>query len=262
MRYGTVLLSIFVLSVLVACTSKPLPRSQQEPQPNATGNSVQGNQGANQKSALDEAGPQGSGKKGDFDEIAKRAELEETKRLQKATEVKLPAGTMFYVHLLDEVGSKVSKPGDDFNGTLAAAVTVGNQVVIPAGASVTGRVLQAKPAGRFKGGAILSLELRSVVVNGKKHLMHTEMVTTESKGKGKRTAGMVAGGAAGGAAIGAAAGGGKGAAIGASVGTATGLAGAALTGKHDITLPVEALVAFRLSDVLEVKQNDAEALQP
>ncbi len=167
--------------------------------------------------------------------------------------VVVPAGTVFNVYLGNEVGTKVSKSGDTFSGTLQSPVAIGTRVAIPAGADVSGRVTEAKPAGKFKGGAVLSLELKSVVVNGQKVLLHTEMITQQSTGKGKRTTGMIAGGTGGGAIIGGIAGGGKGAAIGAAVGAAAGTAGAAFTGKRDIVLPVETVVSFRLSEDIELK---------
>jgi hypothetical protein len=114
-------------------------------------------------------------------------------------------------------------------------------------------VKDAKPAGRFKGGAGLSLGLTSIEINGKDRAIETSDATMSSKGKGKRTAVMVGGGAAGGAGIGALAGGGKGAGIGALVGAAAGVAGAGLTGNRDITLPAETALSFKLLQPLEVK---------
>src|SRR6266850_1375025 len=72
---------------------------------------------------------------------------------------------------------------------------------------------EAKAAGRFKGGAVLSLTLTNVTVDGKDYEIQTSAPTMASKGKGKRTAAMVGGGAGGGALIGGLAGGGKGAVI-------------------------------------------------
>jgi hypothetical protein len=165
----------------------------------------------------------------------------------------LAEGTVFNIYLAQEISSKKSKAGDLFSGTLASPIAQGQHVVIPEGAEVTGRVTNAKAAGKFKGGASLGLELRAVLVHGDTYMLRTTMVTTSSQGKGKRTAGMVAGGAGGGAVIGGIAGGGKGAAIGAAVGTAAGVAGAGLTGDRDITVPVETIISFKLTDPVELK---------
>jgi hypothetical protein len=74
------------------------------------------------------------------------------------------------------------------------------------------------------------------------------------KGKGKRTTGFAAGGGALGAIIGGLAGGGKGAAIGALAGAGAGTAGSAVTGNHEILLPEETLVTFRLEHSVHVTE--------
>lgn len=104
---------------------------------------------------------------------------------------------------------------------------------------------EAHPAGRFKGGATLGLDLNSLVVNGRRYPIRTSMFTGESKGKGKRSTEMIGGGTAGGALIGGLAGGGKGALIGGLIGAGAGTAGAA-TGNRDITLRSETPLSFQL----------------
>jgi hypothetical protein len=156
--------------------------------------------------------------------------------------------------VLDEpVGSKTSTPGQQFNASVREAVEVDGKVAIPKGARATGVVKDAKPAGRFKGGASLELTLASIEVNGTSYDVHTTAPTQSSTGKGKRTATMVGGGAGGGALIGGLAGGGKGALIGGLIGAAAGTGGAGLTGNRDITLPAETPISFKLVDPLEIK---------
>src|SRR4029077_3891407 len=126
--------------------------------------------------------------------------------VKKAIEPKplvIPADTVIAVVLDQTVSSKTSKSGDRFTATVESPVEVEGKVAIPKGARAEGVVSEAKAAGRFKGGAVLSLTLRSVTVHGKDYEIETSSATTSSKGKGKRTAVMVGGGAAGGAAIGA-----------------------------------------------------------
>jgi hypothetical protein len=165
----------------------------------------------------------------------------------------VPAGTEITVVLDQTLGSKTSTSGQTFTATVAAPVEVDGKVAIPKGARASGIVRDAKPAGRFKGGAGLSLALTSIEIGGKDHATETSDATMSSKGKGKRTAVMVGGGAAGGAGIGALAGGGKGAGIGALIGAAAGVAGAGLTGNRDITLPAETALSFKLVQPLEIK---------
>jgi hypothetical protein len=166
----------------------------------------------------------------------------------------IPADTPISVVLDESVGSKISTPGQEFAATVEAPVEVDGRVAIPRDARVTGVVRDAKPAGRFKGAAILDLELTSVRVGHKDYEIQTTPHDVTTTGKGKRTAAMIGGGAGGGAAIGALAGGGKGAAIGALIGAAAGTGGAGLTGNRDITLPAETRLTFKLRRPLEVRE--------
>ena len=164
----------------------------------------------------------------------------------------VPAGTTLTVRLGESLGSKISSTGQSFSATLASPVTVDGNTVIPAGALARGTVVDAKPLGRFKGGAILELRLNSITVNGSEQRIKTSAVTRTLKGKGKRTAVLAGGGTALGAIIGGLAGGGKGAAIGAAAGAGAGTGGAAFTGNKEIVLPAESALSFRLTSPLEV----------
>ena len=168
--------------------------------------------------------------------------------------VTVPSGKVVTVRLADEVGSKVSQPGQSFGGSLAKAVDVNGEVAIPAGAKVEGVVVDAKPLGRFAGGALLQLKLNSITVSGEQLPMQTATFTQTLKGKGKRTGVMAGGGAGLGALIGGLAGGGKGALIGGAAGAGAGTAGAAYTGNKEIVLPAETAVSFTLSAPLKIRK--------
>jgi hypothetical protein len=161
----------------------------------------------------------------------------------------VPAGTVLHVRLVQAVGSKLSEEGSRFDATLSSSVVVKGQKVIPAGARAVGTVTEAHASGRFKGGATLALELNSIHVNGQTYSVRTSQFSSESKGKGKRTAGFIGGGTAGGALIGGLAGGGKGALIGGAIGAGAGTVGAA-TGNRDITLSSESPLTFKLASSL------------
>ncbi len=153
--------------------------------------------------------------------------------------VTIPSGKVLTIRLSDAVGSKISQPGQSFGGSLVRAVQVNGETVIPAGAKVSGEVVDAKPLGRFAGGALLQLRLNSVRISGEEMPVQTATFTQTLKGKGKRTAVMTGGGAGLGALIGGLAGGGKGAAIGAAAGAGAGTAGTAFTGNKEIELPAD-----------------------
>lgn len=167
----------------------------------------------------------------------------------------VPADTPISVVLDQSVGSKISTPGQAFSATVEAPVEVNGRVAIPRDAHVSGVVTDAKAAGRFKGGAVLDLELTSVTLEQKDYEIATNPHDVTTTGKGKRTAVMIGGGAGGGAAIGAIAGGGKGAAIGALIGAAAGTGGAGLTGNRDIQLPAETRLTFKLRRPLEIRNR-------
>jgi hypothetical protein len=159
------------------------------------------------------------------------------------------------VRLAQAVGSKLSQAGQSFSGTVASAIVIDGRTAIPAGATASGTVVDAKPLGRFAGGASLSLQLTSINLRGTDRAIQTSVVSQTAKGKGKRTAVLAGGGAAVGALIGGLAGGGKGAGIGALAGGGAGTGGAAFTGNKDIVLPAESALSFTLTQSLEVKER-------
>lgn len=230
-RLGLITLSIY-LAVVLGCTSKP-------PSDNSTDNS--GNTGSTTATGSKE------GKES-------RERREERTEKAKREPLVVPAGTSVTVSLGSALGSKLSQTGQTFTGSVAHDVMVGDTVAIPKGANVAGTVVDAKPLGKFAGGAVLQVRLDSITLNGSDLPVQAEVRNFSAKGKGKRTAVMTGGGAALGGIIGALAGGGKGAAIGMAAGGGAGAGGAALTGNKDIVLPAEYALTFQLSQPIEVKR--------
>jgi len=183
---------------------------------------------------------------------AKSGSSSESKKASSALVV--PAETKIAVVLDQSISTKTASSGQTFGASVQSPIEVDGQVVIPKGARASGLIKDAKAAGHFKGGAVLSLTLTSVEIHGKEYEIRTTSPTEASKGKGKRTAAMVGGGAGGGALIGGLAGGGKGALIGGLIGAGAGTAGAGLTGNRDITLPAESVLTFKLVEPLEIKK--------
>lgn len=171
------------------------------------------------------------------------------------TVVDLPAGTRIHVRLDQDLGSKISNPGDSFTATVADDVLVNGQTVIPKGARADGTVVDAKPLGKFKGGALLEIRLDRVHTNWGSYPVATSSIDRVEKGKGKRTAEFAGGGGAFGALIGGLAGGGKGALIGALAGGGAGTAGSAFTGNKQIFLPAETLLTFHLEHSVHITEG-------
>ena len=170
----------------------------------------------------------------------------------KPQPIVVPAGTVVTVRVGTSLGSKTSQTGQSFPATLARSLSAQGNTAIPAGASATGTVVEAKAKGKIKGEAVLNLALTSITVRGRSYPIETDVVQNTAKGKGKRTAATTGGGLAGGALIGGLAGGGKGAGIGALLGGGAGLIGGAMTGNKQIEIPAESAISFRLARPLTI----------
>lgn len=224
-------LCLFVAFNLTAC-NKPASDSS-----SGTATNDSQSSGSNEKSSTKEA----------------REHKEHERKEAKKQPLVVPSGTAITISLGSSIGSKLSKQGDTFTGSVAKDVTVGSAVAIPQGAAVTGTVADAKPLGKFKGGAVLQVRIDSIRINGADVPVQAAARSFSEKGKGKRTAVLTGGGAALGGIIGALAGGGKGAAIGAAAGAGAGAGGSAFTGNKEIVLPAESDLTFELSQPLEVR---------
>lgn len=170
--------------------------------------------------------------------------------------VELPAGTEIPVRLDQDLSSKDSQPGETFSATVANDVVVNGKVIIPKDARADGTVVDAKPLGKFKGGALLAVKLDRVKSSWGTYPVETAAISRAEAGKGKRSAGMIGGGAGLGALIGGLAGGGKGALIGGLAGAGAGTAGSAFTGNKQIVLPAETLLTFKLDRSVRITESN------
>ena len=167
----------------------------------------------------------------------------------------VPTGTHIVVRMGSTLDTKTTHDGDTFTGSLAHAVAVHGEIAIPAGAGITGTVVESKSPGKFKGEGVLTIALTAVNVGGTPESIQTSSYTVNVKGKGKRTAVAVGGGTGAGALIGGIAGGGKGALIGGLVGAGAGTAGAAFTGNKDLQIPAEQVITFKLATPITVQRR-------
>jgi len=168
----------------------------------------------------------------------------------KPKPIVIPSGTVLTVRTGQALSSKDSETGQSFLATLAQPISVKGRPALPAGSTISGTVVTAKAKGKIKGEGQLDLALTSISVGGHTYPIKTNVLSSTTKGKGKRTAATTGGGAGGGALIGGIAGGGKGAAIGAGVGAAAGFVTGALTGNKQIEVPAESALSFTLAHSL------------
>ena len=160
--------------------------------------------------------------------------------------VTLAAGTEVPVILTEALNSESASPNDVFHATLARDLMANGVVVIPRGAPVLGRVVDARNAAHFKGRSLLSLELTQASARGQRISLETSAYTQEGAARGKNTTEKAVGGALLGALIGGLAGGGKGAAVGAAAGGGAGAGINAVTRGQQVDLPSETRVQFQL----------------
>jgi hypothetical protein len=174
-------------------------------------------------------------------------------------DVTVPSGTNLVVYLNDGVSSETANEGDRFTGTLGEPIYVNDKIAVPKNAQVSGRVVSAKGATKFKGSSELVLQLTSLTYGGRNYQINTNQWAKQGTARGKNTAAKVGGGAALGAIIGGIAGGGKGAAIGAGVGAGAGTGVQAMTKGEKIELKPESMLQFTLQAPVTVTPSASES---
>ena len=167
--------------------------------------------------------------------------------------VQVPAGTELAIRIDQRISVKTSQAGDHFNGNVVEPVSTNGTVVIPNGTPVSGRVVEAHHGGHFRGRSVLELRLTAMTLNGYEYPLDTHDTVRSQKGKGRRSAGIIGGMTGAGMLIGGLATGGVGLAIGAAAGAGGGTAIAGATGNHNLDIPAESIVHFRLADPLIVQ---------
>ncbi|HET9941993.1 MAG TPA: hypothetical protein VFR05_01550 [Terriglobia bacterium] len=159
-------------------------------------------------------------------------------------------GTIIPVELLNKLSTKNLEEGQNVYAQTIFPVTVDNQIVIPVGTHVQGKIQQVERPGRVKGKASLTLSFHTMILPsgvtvpiygmlGGTDEGHREGENTikgeSSKGKDAGTVAM--GGLGGGAVGGIIHGDRRGAAIGGGIGAGVALASVLMTRGEDLTLP-------------------------
>ena len=112
---------------------------------------------------------------------------------------KLPEGTAISIRLLSALSSASSHAGDSFNATLDEPVVIDGQTLLAPGTSASGRVLEAKPSARSRGGSpegspesplepgYLRIVLVSLNIGGKPVMIETSSIFAKGGGREERT---------------------------------------------------------------------------
>jgi hypothetical protein len=156
----------------------------------------------------------------------------------------IPAGTVIPVNLTSRISTKHAKEGDGIYAQTAVPIAVNNEIVIPAGSFLRGKISHVKQPGRIKGRAELTFSFQNITLpTGASFEIYASLGgtggTVERKGEatvvrdkgddGEQVVTDSAKGGGTGAVVGAVYGGGVGgAAKGAAVGAAAGAAGSGL----------------------------------
>ena len=63
------------------------------------------------------------------------------------TSITIPAGSLLQIRLMEPILTKMAKPGDQFHGTLPAAVSINSMVAIPQAAQSSAGSCRQRPLG-------------------------------------------------------------------------------------------------------------------
>lgn len=166
--------------------------------------------------------------------------------------VTVPAGSVITVRMIDGVDSSVNRAGEVFKASLDAPIVVDDRVIVPKGADAYVKLVNASSAGKFKGRSELTLDIQSIIFQGRTYNVTTSDVKQSGASRGKRSAETIGGGAVLGALIGGLAGGGKGAAVGAAVGGGAGTGVQVFTKGKQIKIPSETRLDFTLEQPFDI----------
>jgi len=177
----------------------------------------------------------------------------------KPAPLTLAAGTRVPLTASDTISTRTAKAGDPFTATVSQDVKdATGRVIIPAGATVSGKITAAEPAPNPNATGKIELSVTNVTVRGASYAIDASVVAQDTVMKGRGVTGAdaakVAGGAVAGALVGKLIGKkGKAAVIGGAAGAAAGAAAARASRDIDVVIPKGAAITIKLNAPLTVK---------
>jgi len=170
----------------------------------------------------------------------------------------VPSGTAIAVRVDQTLSTDANNVGDSFTATVADPVIAGDgRVLIPAGATVRGRVTAVSASGHVGETAVIKLAFEAVSFGGRSYPLEATVIEANPERRNRRSTGeqaaRVAAGAAAGAILGQILGRNtestvKGAVIGAAAGTAIALG----TSDVDAVIPSGSRMVIRLDAPVQV----------
>jgi hypothetical protein len=178
----------------------------------------------------------------------------------RAATLTVPMGTSMSLTLNETLSTEHNKVGEAFTATLQHAVTdASGTVIVPAGATVRGRLTQVEKSGHVGATGIIKLAFEAVSFGGRSYPLDATVVRANPQRQNRTTtqeqAAKVAAGAAAGAVLGRVLGRDtrstlRGAAVGAAAGTAIAMG----TADVDVVLPAGSEMVIRLDTPIEVRR--------
>ncbi len=98
--------------------------------------------------------------------------------------ISVPAGTALRVKLETTLSTFSNKEGDPFSGKVMEAVVLGGKTVIPAGATVQGRVTKVSEPRRIAGKPTIGLFPETLILPNGEHFMLNAPVVDTNLGRG------------------------------------------------------------------------------
>lgn len=186
---------------------------------------------------------------------------EEPRPQPRPATLSVPTGTTFAIRLDETLSTETNQPGDPFSATLAdPIVSADGLVLIPAGATVRGRVTAAEKSDRVGETAVIKVAFETISFGGRSYPLQASVVEANPERRTrtpkKESAAKIAAGAAAGAILGQVLGKDtestlKGAAVGAAAGTAIAMG----TADVDAVLPAGSQMVIRLDAPVEVPRS-------
>lgn len=168
-------------------------------------------------------------------------------------DVTVASGTVVTVEFLDRLSSHESTEGQQFTVQVVEPVRVPEGIAIPAGSTITGTIIEAKPAKKVGGSSRLNVEFTALrLPTGDTTPFHATF-STKGKSATGRDVGIIAGAAAGGAILGNQVIDDDGGAKGALIGAAAGAIAASQTRAKPVEIAAGTLTNLELTEPITLK---------